>query len=183
MAAARRYADIIVRSDPSESERLEMLLANGAASLANSGHDRRGAAIVHGDLHHGNVLTADRVYFIDWEYAQVGDPMLDLACLVSYYPRASAHGELLLEASGLAETGATPAMLAELTQVFTLINYLWYRARRTSRPVPATELQLESSALRRLLTLAPESQPRHTSAANFREFSGVGNADGDVAGD
>lgn len=183
LAVARRYADIIVSNEPAESGRVAMLLKNGAESLARSGHDRRGAAIVHGDLHHGNVLTADRVYFIDWEYAQVGDPMLDLACLLSYYPRAAAHGELLLEASGLAETGATTGMLIELGQVFTLINYLWYRARRVNRPVPATELQLESSALRRLLMLAPEAQPRHTSAANFREFSGVGKADGDVAGD
>jgi thiamine kinase len=183
LATARRYADIILNSEPEEAGRVAMLLAQGAESLARSGHERRGAVIVHGDLHHGNVLTADRVYFIDWEYAQVGDPMLDLACLLSYYPRAAAHADLLLEASGLAETGATSQMLDELANVFTLINYLWYRARRASRPVPATELHIESSALRRLLTLASEAQPRHTSAANFREFSGVGKADGDVAGD
>jgi thiamine kinase len=183
MATARRYADVILRRDPEEADRVRLLLDQGAESLANSGHDRRGATIVHGDLHHGNVLTADRVYFIDWEYAQVGDPMLDLACILSYYPRSASHGPLLLSASGLADTGATPAMLAKLTNVFTLINYLWYRARRTARPVPATDLQVESAALRRLSTLAPETQPRHTSAANSREFSGVGKSDGDIAGD
>jgi len=183
IGVARQYADIILRYEPAEAARIRMLLEKGAESLANSGHDRRGAAIVHGDLHHGNVLTADRVYFIDWEYAQVGDPMLDLACILSYYPRSTPHGPLLLEASGLADTGATPEMLVELTSVFTLINYLWYRARRTTRNVPATDLQVESAALRRLLTLAPEAQPRHTSAANSRGFSGVGKSDGDVAGD
>jgi aminoglycoside phosphotransferase (APT) family kinase protein len=129
------------------------------------------------------VLTADRVYFIDWEYAQVADPLHDLACILAYYPRALAHGALLLEAAGLDETGATPAMLAELTDVFVLVTYLWYRARRVARTVPATDLQLESTALRRLLTLAPEAQPRHTSDANLREISGVGNGNGDVAGD
>ncbi len=183
MAVARQYADLILRAEPEEGERIRMLLDKGAAALANSGHDRRGATIVHGDLHHGNVLTADRVYFIDWEYAQVGDPMLDLACILSYYPRSAPHGALLLEASGLADAGATPGMLAELTSVFTLINYLWYRARRVLRAVPATDLQVESSALRRLLMLAPETQPRHTSAANSRGFSGVGKSDGDIAGD
>ena len=183
LATARRYADTILRQDPDEAGRINMLLANGIESLARSGWGKRAPGIVHGDLHHGNVLTADRVYFIDWEYAQVGDPLHDLACVLSYYPRATAHAGLLLESSGLAGQGATPQMLAELTNVFTLVNYLWYRARRVGRAVPATDLQLESAALRRLLTLAPEAQPRHTSAANLRDISGAGKGNGDVAGD
>jgi len=46
--------------------------------------------------------------------------------------------------------------------VFNLLTYLWYRARRVSRTVPATDLQLESTALRRALVLAPDGEPRHT---------------------
>jgi aminoglycoside phosphotransferase (APT) family kinase protein len=183
MVTARRYAEQILRHDPEESGRLSLLLGNGAEALARSGWSKRPACIVHGDLHHGNVLTADRVYFIDWEYAQVGDPLHDLACVMAYYPRAIAHGGLLLEAAGLDVIGATPQMLTELTNVFVLVNYLWYRARRAARSVPATDLQLESAALRRLLTLAPEAQPRHTSAANLREVSGAGKGNGDTAGD
>lgn len=183
MDTARRYARSVLEHDDADSGRIGMLLDNGAAQLARSGWGRRPASIVHGDLHHGNVLTADRVYFIDWEYAQVADPMHDLACILAYYPRAVAHGGLLLESAGLDECGATPAMLADLTEVFVLVNYLWYRARRVGRTVPATDLQLESAALRRLLTLAPGAQPRHTSSANLRENSGVGNGNGDVAGD
>jgi thiamine kinase len=185
LVTARRYAEAILRSEPGEAPRIHHLLANGAESLARSGHARRAAAVIHGDLHHGNVLTADRVYFIDWEYAQVGDPLLDLACVLSYYPRSVPHGALLLEASGLGEAGTTVEMLTELTNVFTLINYLWYRARRVERAVPATDLQLESTALRRLSagSLAPEAQPRHTSAANLRDHSSVGKGNGDVAGD
>ncbi|MDF3019049.1 MAG: hypothetical protein K0Q92_352 [Steroidobacteraceae bacterium] len=183
MVTARRYADSILRHDGDEASRIGMLLDNGAEALARSGWGKRAASIVHGDLHHGNVLTADRIYFIDWEYAQIADPLHDLACILAYYPRAAMHGGLLLEAAGLDKTGATPAMLADLTNVFVLINYLWYRARRVTRTVPATDLQLESAALRRLLTLAPEAQPRHTSAAHSRDFSGVGKGNGDVAGD
>jgi thiamine kinase len=183
LVTARRYADTILRQAPEESGRLQLLLANGAGALARSGWGKRPFSVVHGDLHHGNVLTADRVYFIDWEYAQVADPLHDLACIMAYYPRAAAHGGLLLEASGLDATGATPEMLADLTNVFTLVNYLWYRARRVGRSVPATDLQVESAALRRLLTLAPEAQPRHTSAANLREISGAGKGNGDAAGD
>jgi len=183
LAAARRYADIIIRSDPDEAGRIGFLLASAGEAQARAGSERRGAAIVHSDLHHGNVLTADRVYFIDWEFAQVADPLLDLACVMTYYPRAVPHGALLLEAAGLADTGTTPEMLAELTNVFTLLTYLWYRARRVARTVPATDLQVESAALRRLLSLAPDVQPRHTSAANLRESSGFGKRNGDAAGD
>jgi aminoglycoside phosphotransferase (APT) family kinase protein len=171
LSSARRYADLIVRSDPDEGGRIQFLLASGAEALTRTGLEKRAPAIIHSDLHHGNVLTADRVYFIDWEYAQVGDPLLDLACIMTYYPRAMPHGELLLEAAGLTDVGTTPAMLAELTNIFTLLTYLWYRARRVGRNVPATDLQIESAALRRLLSLAPDAQPRHTSAANLRESS------------
>jgi aminoglycoside phosphotransferase (APT) family kinase protein len=183
MAAARRYAEAIVRADLQERGRIESLLGAGAAAFARSGSAARAPAIVHMDLHHGNVLTADRVYFIDWEYSQVADPLLDLACVVSYYPRAAGHSALLLNASGLEERGATVEMLAELTSVFTLLTYLWYRARRIERAVPATDLQLESAALRRLLQLAPDGQPRHTSGANSRNASSAGKGNDDAAGD
>ena len=156
MTVARRYADVILGSEQQDASRMEDLLGRGAESLRLSRSMQRGARIVHSDLHHGNVLTADRIYFIDWEYAQVADPMQDLACILAYYPRAAAHAALLLDATGLAEAGATPQMLTELTRVFNLLTYLWYRARRVARNVPATDLQLESSALRRLLTLAPD---------------------------
>jgi aminoglycoside phosphotransferase (APT) family kinase protein len=162
IAALRRYADQVVRAEPQEAARIGDLLGRGEAALRRSGSAERQPCIVHMDLHHGNVVTADRVYFIDWEYAQLGDPLLDLACVMAYYPRAVAHGPLLLESSGLAERGATADMLVELTRMFNLLTYLWYRARRVSRSVPATDLQLESTALRRALVLAPDGEPRHT---------------------
>jgi aminoglycoside phosphotransferase (APT) family kinase protein len=183
MGVARRYADAIVRDDPDEQVRIQSLLDLGSTALARSGSAQRAASIVHCDLHHGNVLTADRVYFIDWEYAQIGDPLLDLACILAYYPRAVPHGELMIEAAGLAERGVTLSMLTELTSVFTLLTYLWYRARRVARAVPATDLQLESTALRRILALAPDAQPRHTSVANLRDLSGAGQRNDDAAGD
>jgi aminoglycoside phosphotransferase (APT) family kinase protein len=157
MAAARRYADRIVQHEPPEAVRIHALMERGAEALEHSHAAQRPPCIVHCDLHHGNVLTADRVYFIDWEYAQVGDPLLDLACVMSYYPRSAVHGELLIAAAGLDELGVTGRMLSALTHVFDLLTYLWYRARRVTRPVPATDLQVESSTLRRLVSLAPDA--------------------------
>lgn len=155
MVAARSYADLIIRNDEGEALRISNLLERGDDAMERSGSAQRAPRIVHSDLHHGNVVTADRIYFIDWEYAQLADPLLDLACILAYYPRAVPHGGLLIKASGLDEQGATEESLAELTRVFNLLTYLWYRARRLARSVPATDLQLEATALRRLLTLAP----------------------------
>ena len=155
MATARRYAETIIRGDPGEMDRIGNLLERGDQAFERSGSRRRPACIVHSDLHHGNVITADRIYFIDWEYAHLGDPLFDLACIIGYYPRAVTHGELLLKASGLDAQGATEVELTELTRVFNLLTFLWYRARRLTRSVTATDLQLEATALRRMLTLAP----------------------------
>lgn len=157
MEAVRRYADHIARHDPSDAARIQALVARGAEALARSQSAGRAATIVHNDLHHGNVLTADRVYFIDWEFANVADPLLDVACVMAYYPRAVPHVGLLLQAAGLDELGVTEPMLADLTWVFNLLTYVWYRARRISRAVPPADLQVESSALRRLVSLAPDA--------------------------
>jgi len=76
---------------------------------------------------------------------------------MAYYPRSAIHGGLLITAAGLDERGITEKMLSELTHVFNLLTYLWYRSRRVTRQVPATDLQVESAALRRLVSLAPEA--------------------------
>ncbi len=157
LVVAREYAHMIARAAPAESLRLVRLLDWAEQTLQRAHPEQRCAAIVHNDLHHGNILTADRIYFIDWEFAHVGDPLLDLACITAYYPRAAAHADLLLAASGLADQGATRAMLAELCHVFLLLNYLWYRARRLARSVAPTDMQTEATLLRRLLTLAPDA--------------------------
>ena len=119
LAAARRYADTICASDPQRGRRASTsLLAQWRRGARRArGSARRAATIVHSDLHHGNVLTADRVYFIDWEYAQVGDPLLDLACVMAYYPRAAAARRVCCSRPRAStSSGATAAMLAELTQ-------------------------------------------------------------------
>lgn len=157
MVMARRYAETILRHDPGEMDRLGNLLERGDQAFERSGSRERAACIVHSDLHHGNVLTADRIYFIDWEFAHVGDPLFDLACVIAYYPRAVVHGELMIKAAGLDEQGVTESALTELTRVFNLLTFLWYRARRLTRLVTATDLQLEATALRRMLTLAPDA--------------------------
>jgi aminoglycoside phosphotransferase (APT) family kinase protein len=51
--------------------------------LAGAVPDAREPTLVHGDYHYGNMLFrgADVVAVLDWEIAQIGQPLLDLGCL------------------------------------------------------------------------------------------------------
>ena len=43
------------------------------------------AALCHHDLHHLNIIDAEPLMFVDWEYAGVGDPLIDLAAVACYH--------------------------------------------------------------------------------------------------
>lgn len=54
----------------------------GLAIRYLSSHPRRGVSLLHGDLHPGNMfLAGDRILAVDFEAAQFGDRLLDLANL------------------------------------------------------------------------------------------------------
>ena len=54
-----------------------------AALLLSSRPAERPAVLVHADYHYGNMLfrSSEVVALLDWEIAQLGQPLLDLACL------------------------------------------------------------------------------------------------------
>ena len=66
---------------------LGRLLARGVPA-------ERPPALVHGDYHYGNMLFrgADVVAVLDWEIAQIGQPLLDLGCLCIVSVRRQYHG-------------------------------------------------------------------------------------------
>jgi aminoglycoside phosphotransferase (APT) family kinase protein len=61
----------------------------------------RPPVLVHADYHYGNMLFRDGrvVALLDWEIAQVGQPLLDLACLV-VVAQASRSGEEQIPGGG-----------------------------------------------------------------------------------
>lgn len=63
----RRLLDDLVRNPPAQSGEL---------------------TAVHGDSRHANCLWSDGrlTAFVDWELAQIGDPMLDLGNVLAYFP-------------------------------------------------------------------------------------------------
>jgi thiamine kinase len=84
--------------------------------------------VVHGDLWHGNVLEGARVWLLDWEYAQLTDPLMDIACLLAYYPRAKRYRADLLAAAGF-HPRPDAKVLMERVEIYRMLNWLWHLAR------------------------------------------------------
>ena len=149
-ALLRGYCARLTAAAPAERALLASLLEQSEATLALCASGGRSATIVHNDLHHSNLIEADRLYLIDWEYAAVADPIFDLACVLAYYPQAQPHAQDLLDAAGLAEA-ASIAVLMAASSLFVLLSFLWYRMRRLTREVAAAaDLAAEDALLRRL---------------------------------
>ena len=64
---------------------------------------------------------------VDWEYAQIADPVYDLACLSVYYPGLRLRGGELLSAAGITDANGA-ARLRLHAQLFDSLNRLWKQA-------------------------------------------------------
>lgn len=127
----------------------EEFLGPAAAAWEASGAPGRAVAILHHDLHGSNLIDgAGGLVLIDWECAAVSDPLLDVACILSYHDSARPYASLLLEHSGLANT--TSRQLAASVWLFDLHTYLWYRERRQRLTATEAELNAEQQLAMRL---------------------------------
>jgi thiamine kinase len=137
-ALMARHVARIAAQDAAAAQELMPQLVRARNLLARQAQAARPACIVHGDLTHTNLIGHDRPALIDWEYAAVGDPLADLACLAAYYPQVLRHGATLLRCGGLSGS-ATLASLADLAWVYRLLSNLWHRRLALARrhPPPA----------------------------------------------
>lgn len=149
MALLTSHVSRLVAADPSEKPLLDGWLRRAEAILTSEAMTGRAPCIIHNDLHHLNIIDTGNLRFIDWEYAGVGDPLFDLACLLTYYPELTRHAPLLLAESGLS-TIASEAALMQAAWVFTFLSYLWFRSRRLIAPASSVELASEQALLERL---------------------------------
>jgi thiamine kinase-like enzyme len=123
--AAGRFPEQQLREPLSRLQRnCELVRANPAAT-----------SIVHGDLAHGNLLEGSRLWLLDWEYAQRSDPLMDVACVLAYYPRAQAHGAELAAASGLSAAARNDG-LSQRIYIYQALVWLWHLARGEAASPP-----------------------------------------------
>jgi thiamine kinase len=90
--------------------------------------DAGASCVVHGDLAQGNLLQGTRLWLLDWEYAQVSDPLMDLACVLAYYPAAERYRSELAAAAGVVP-GTLGQSLALRVYVYRALAWLWHLAR------------------------------------------------------
>ncbi len=148
-ALYRGHRQRIVAVAPAEAPGLDTLLHRADTAFEACRSEEREPALIHGDLHHSNLIGVERLWLLDWEYGAVADPLFDLACVLAYYPHAQAHGAALLESSGLRDS-ASPAMLRNAAWLYTLVSYLWHRVHRLGQPVRADQVAIEQELLQRL---------------------------------
>ena len=113
-----------------------------AAAWQLSGAPQRSPAILHHDLHGSNLIAGSHgLMLIDWECAVVSDPLLDVACVLSYFESARPHADVLLRRAGLGEV--TARQLEAAIWLFDLHTWFWYRERRTRLLPTAAEIAAE----------------------------------------
>lgn len=98
-------------------------------------YDAPGSSIVHGDLWQGNVLQGSRLWLLDWEYAQRSDPLMDIACVLAYYPAAQRHRVELVAAAGFDHARVGAALEARVT-IYRGLSWLWHLARGEQAAAP-----------------------------------------------
>jgi thiamine kinase-like enzyme len=93
-------------------------------------------SMVHGDLTAGNLLGRESLRLIDWEYAQVADPVFDLAAVLVYQPAARTHAQRLARACGQ-ELALRDGRLRSAVQIHDALYWLWRMARGENVPADA----------------------------------------------
>ncbi len=124
---AREY---LQRLDPAAAARsgAQAVVDGVEAAARQVAAGGRGPAIIHGDLAPANLLEGTALWLLDWEYAQVADPLYDLGCLLAYHPELRPRARSWLAAAGLAGADA-PRRLGAAIQVYEALSWLWVRAR------------------------------------------------------
>jgi thiamine kinase-like enzyme len=89
LEALAGYADRVGDQVGDPADNVAYYLSSAAAAWIISGAAGRSLAILHHDLHGSNIIESGRgLVLIDWECAAVSDPLLDIACILSYHESA-----------------------------------------------------------------------------------------------
>jgi thiamine kinase-like enzyme len=123
LAFLRRYADIVA------TRTAQKLLgeAEGLARQLNRSANNR-LAICHGDLHAQNIVDNDELTLIDWEYAGVMNPLLDLASFAVQHELDSDSAAALVAGYNKAAGDINPDAFDLACALYDCTALLWYLA-------------------------------------------------------
>jgi len=128
---AQQYLALIRSRDrpaPAAQERLERRCRELLSSSLSP-------CVAHGDLAHHNLLDNARLWLLDWEYAQRSDALMDVACVLAYYPHARPLAAELAAAAGIAPGLAREALDLRV-YLYQALTWLWHLARGEAAEPP-----------------------------------------------
>jgi aminoglycoside phosphotransferase (APT) family kinase protein len=114
--------------------------------LAHEAPEPREPTLVHGDYHYGNMLFRgpEVVAVLDWEIAQIGQPLLDLGCLAVVSGRhpgdwPEARTDEVLELYGVSMDEMRWYLAMSMYKYASIFGYNLMLHRRGKRPDPMYE--------------------------------------------
>lgn len=132
-ADIRRWLATIDERGVARPERLGAVLEMVEHTRTSRSGRGQGKVLCHNDPYHLNVLDDGKLWFVDWEYAGMGDPMFDLAG--AGYSFEPAGRERLLQAYFGDVTDEHRTDLVEMIRVFLCWNVAWSMMQITSSSV------------------------------------------------
>ncbi|HEX6548222.1 MAG TPA: phosphotransferase family protein [Candidatus Dormibacteraeota bacterium] len=149
-----RWAWLMERAPAELTQRAPAL----AAALAERRPPEVAPVLVHGDYHYGNMLfnAGEVVAVLDWEIAQLGQPLLDLACLsvvaqtsrmgagVPGGGRVDVPDEELLQRYGADPNDYTWFVALTFYKYAAIFGYNLMLHRRGKRPDPTYETRTDT---------------------------------------
>ncbi|MCH8538832.1 MAG: phosphotransferase [Alkalimonas sp.] len=114
--------------------------------------------LTHLDLHPGNLLwQQQRIWLLDFEYAQLADSSLDLASLIESFQLTESQSQQLLRAYHQLRPSSQslnwPAKLAAARVIYLAFCWLWYLALEDGAQAARQQYQLLQQALERCKAL------------------------------
>ncbi len=123
------------------------LVAKARAAGVRLGRDAC-TVLCHNDLHHLNIVgSATRIVVIDWEYAGLGNPVMDLAGFAAYHDLGVVALQALLRSYSRQHALPSPERLADARWLFEAVWWAWLALRST---LEADEPPAAAGARRRL---------------------------------
>jgi thiamine kinase-like enzyme len=128
-----------------------------AAGLRCGGRD----VLCHNDLHHLNIVgSREVIQVVDWEYAGLGDPIMDIASYLAYHDLDAPATAALLEAYGAGPATPSFARWADARWLFEAVWWAWLELHRQRQAQEAPELRDARQRLAARLGLASsDGQP------------------------
>jgi len=136
VAMARDYGQRALRLLPERRDCVELLEERVRLADWELTVHQTDLAIVHGDPAANNVLGSERLWLVDWEYAQVADPVFDAAAVLVYHPAARVHLQRWLRACGQG-AALRDGRLRWAATIHDALLWLWRMARGENVPADA----------------------------------------------